>query len=86
MTTLTHPRGDTFEASYYRTLAADGPSEELHAHDEATTIVVLEGIVYLVSEDDERAMTPGDEAIVPAGVPHRLFNAGHGLAHVLEHA
>jgi quercetin dioxygenase-like cupin family protein len=68
----------------YRTLAPAGPREPLHSHDYLTTIHVLEGVVYLVSDEDERAMTPGDQAVVPAGVPHRIFNAGDGEAHVLE--
>ena len=74
----------TTAASYYRTLPEHGPIERLHAHDELTTICVLDGVVYLVSEEDERAMTPGDEAIVRPGELHRLFNAGDGEAHVLE--
>lgn len=68
----------------YRTLPVFGPREPLHTHDYLTTIHVLEGVVYLISEDDERAMTPGDEAVIAAGVPHRIHNAGDGTAHVLE--
>jgi len=72
------------QADYYRTLPEHGPAEPLHAHDELTTIHVLEGVIYLVSEEDERAMTPGDEAVVQPGALHRIFNAGDGQAHVLE--
>lgn len=72
------------QADYYRTLSVHGPLESLHAHDELTTIHVLEGVVYFVSEEDERAMTPGDEAVVRPGELHRIFNAGDGEAHVLE--
>jgi len=68
----------------YRTLPVFGPREPLHTHDYLTTVAVLEGIVYLVSDDDERAMTPGDEAVIPAGLEHRVFNAGDGTAHILE--
>jgi quercetin dioxygenase-like cupin family protein len=78
------PEISTRDASYYRTLPDGGPMEDLHTHDHVTTVCVLQGVVYLVSEDDERAMTPGDEATIPAGSLHRLFNAGDGEAHVLE--
>jgi quercetin dioxygenase-like cupin family protein len=71
-------------AAFYRTLPEHGPVEPLHAHDELTTIHVLEGVVYLVAEDDERALTPGDEAILQPGEVHRIFNAGDGEAHLLE--
>src|SRR4051812_4385847 len=78
------PPGISTSADYYRTLPAAGPMEPLHTHDELTTVCVLEGVIYLISEDDERAMTPGAQAIVRAGEPHRIFNAGDGEAHVLE--
>jgi quercetin dioxygenase-like cupin family protein len=68
----------------YRTLHAGGPAEPLHAHAEATTIHVLEGVVYLITEEDERPMTPGDQATIPAGELHRVFNAGDGDAHLCE--
>jgi quercetin dioxygenase-like cupin family protein len=74
----------TEAAAFYRTLPEHGPVEPLHAHDELTTIHVLEGIVYLVAENDERPMTPGDEAVLPPGELHRVFNAGDGEAHLLE--
>lgn len=69
---------------FYRTIPEHGPLEPLHTHDEPTTIHVLEGVVYLVAEEDERALTPGDEAVVRAGELHRIFNAGDGEAHLLE--
>ena len=42
----------------------------------ATTLLVTEGIVYLVLEDDELVLTPGDSATIPAVAVHRFFNAG----------
>ena len=82
--TRRRPTGISTQADYYRTLPAGGAMEPLHAHDELTTIHVLEGVIYLVAEEDERAMTPGDEATVAPGELHRIFNAGDGEAHVLE--
>jgi quercetin dioxygenase-like cupin family protein len=78
------PAGIDTQASFYRTLPEHGPVEPLHAHDELTTIHVLEGVVYLVAEDDERPMTPGDQAVLAPGTVHRIFNAGNGEAHLLE--
>lgn len=72
------------EASFYRMLSQDGPREPLHSHEETVTIHVLEGVVHLVGEEDERAMTPGDEAVIRPGELHRVFNAGDGEAHLLE--
>ena len=48
----------------------------------ATTVLVTEGVVYLVLEDDEQVLTPGDAVTVPAGTTHRFFNAGDEDAHV----
>jgi len=78
------PPGISSEASYYRILPEYGPMEFLHAHEETTTIHVLQGVVYLIRDEDERAMTPGDQAVIPPGELHRIFNAGDGEAHVLD--
>ena len=78
------PSGISTQADYYRRLPDGGEREPLHVHDELTTIHVLEGVIYLVSDEDERPMTPGDMATIAAGEPHRIFNAGDGEAHVLE--
>jgi len=78
------PPGIDTSASFYRTLREHGPLEPLHSHDETTTIHVLEGVIYLISEEDERPMTPGDVAVLAPGTPHRIFNAGDGEARVLE--
>ena len=82
--TRRRPAGIPAQSDYYRTLPGFGPREPLHAHDERTTIHVLEGVVYLITEEDERPMTPGDEASIAPGQQHRIFNAGDGEAHVLE--
>jgi quercetin dioxygenase-like cupin family protein len=74
----------TEAAAFYRTLPEHGAAEPFHAHAELTTIHVLEGVVYLVADEDERALTPGDEAVLRPGELHRIFNAGDGEAHVLE--
>ena len=79
----TYQRPITLPAAY-RTLGPADAREPLHTHDHPTTIHVLEGVVYLIADEDERPMTPGDAAVIAPGVPHRIFNAGDGDAHVLE--
>ena len=79
----TRPAASTIPDAY-RTLAEHAPREPLHAHDVVTTIHVLEGVVYLIADEDERPMTPGDQAVIAPGVSHRIFNGGDGVAHVLE--
>jgi mannose-6-phosphate isomerase-like protein (cupin superfamily) len=41
-----------------------------------TLMRVIAGTVRLISDDLERLLFPGDEAIVPAGTPHRVSGAG----------
>jgi len=63
----------------------DGPRERTRAHRRLETVIrVAEGVVYLVADDDEVVLTPGDEAVVPAGVPHRRWNAGDDDARFVE--
>jgi mannose-6-phosphate isomerase-like protein (cupin superfamily) len=50
---------------------------------EDTLLRVIDGIVHLVQGTEERLLGVGDEAIVPAGVPHRLASAG-GQARVVS--
>jgi quercetin dioxygenase-like cupin family protein len=58
-------------------LSVDGPVRQMRAHRaHDVTLLVTEGIVYLVLEDDELVLTPGDTATIPAGAVHRFFNAG----------
>ena len=44
---------------------------------------VLDGVVYLLIDDeDEFILTPGDEAVVPAGSDYAWWNAGDDEAQV----
>jgi mannose-6-phosphate isomerase-like protein (cupin superfamily) len=40
--------------------------------DEATLLRVIDGLVSLTVADEQRVLGIGDEAIVPAGRPHRI--------------
>ena len=44
---------------------------------------VLSGRLGLRVEGDERSHAAGDVVVVPAGMPHRAWNAGDGEVHVL---
>jgi quercetin dioxygenase-like cupin family protein len=58
----------------FETLVAD--RAPLRRRSEDTLIRVLDGAVRLTVDGGERLLRIGDEAIVPAGAPHRLAAAG----------
>jgi mannose-6-phosphate isomerase-like protein (cupin superfamily) len=43
---------------------------------EDTLLRVIDGIVYLTTDGDERRLGVGEEAILPAGTPHQLSGVG----------
>jgi mannose-6-phosphate isomerase-like protein (cupin superfamily) len=49
-----------------------------------TTVQVLDGVVYVTAEEHEWALTPGDAATIPPGVPYRRWNAGEDDARWVE--
>ena len=49
-----------------------------------TTIHVLDGVVYVIAEEHDWVLTPGDTATVRAGVPYRRWNAGEDAARWVE--
>ena len=66
------------------TLTAGGPTfgARVRAHHDLV-LRVLDGVVVLVADDDELVLTPYDEATIPAGTPHRWWNAGDEDARVV---
>jgi quercetin dioxygenase-like cupin family protein len=50
---------------------------------EDTLLRVIAGVVRLAVDGEERLLAPGEEAIVPAGVAHRLSGA-EGEARLLS--
>jgi quercetin dioxygenase-like cupin family protein len=44
---------------------------------------VVDGIVYVRTEDDEAVLLSGDSTLLPAGEARRVWNAGDDAAHVL---
>jgi mannose-6-phosphate isomerase-like protein (cupin superfamily) len=49
-----------------------------------TIFQVLDGVVYVVADEDEWALTPGDIARIPGGVPYKRWNAGETEARWVE--
>ena len=49
-----------------------------------STVDVLEGVVYVATQDDEWILTPGDTAHIAVGTPYRRWNAGDDDAHWVE--
>ena len=49
-----------------------------------TVIRVTDGVLYLVVDEDETVLLPGDEAVVPAGVSYRHWDAGDVEARFTE--
>ena len=47
-----------------------------------TLLRVIDGVVRLTTDGEERRMECGDEAILPAGTPHQLAGVG-GMARVV---
>ena len=79
----TRPRSVTHgSAIVFEVLSFGDPApERLRASDD-TLLRVIDGLVRLTLGGAERLLGTGDEAIVPAGVPHRVESAG-GDARVL---
>lgn len=77
--TVTHGAALTFE-----TLREGDPAPARLRPEEDTLLRVLDGLVRLTVDGEERLLGTGGEAIVPAGASHRLSSAcGGGKARVM---
>jgi quercetin dioxygenase-like cupin family protein len=52
------------------------PLQRLRVRDEEQTVYVAEGVLYVVLDEGELALTPGDEIHVRRGELRRAWNAG----------
>jgi mannose-6-phosphate isomerase-like protein (cupin superfamily) len=64
--------------------APDSAPEATTARPHETSIHVVEGVVYVVTDEDERALTPGETATIDAGIAYRRWNAGDERARWVE--
>jgi uncharacterized RmlC-like cupin family protein len=63
----------------------DGPRAPARVQPRLETVIrVSAGIVYLIAGEDETVLLPGDEAVIPAGMPYRRWNAGDEEARYAE--
>lgn len=74
--TVTHGVAITFET------LGEAPMPARLRPREATLLRVIDGIVRLTLEGEERLLGIGDEVVIPAGTRHRLSSAG-GEASIL---
>jgi mannose-6-phosphate isomerase-like protein (cupin superfamily) len=49
-----------------------------------TSISVTEGVVYVVADEHDHVLTPGDTLVIPAGTSYQRFNAGDDEARFVE--
>lgn len=64
-------------------LAPDGHGPMLHVHPEQEEgLAVVSGRLGVRVREESRTLGPGEEAVVPAGVAHRFWNAGDELLHL----
>ena len=47
-------------------------------------VQVLEGVVYVVADEDEYVLTPGDSVSIKAGTSYRRWDAGDDEARWVE--
>jgi mannose-6-phosphate isomerase-like protein (cupin superfamily) len=75
------PGGDPLRFEMW--LAPDGHGPMLHVHPEQEEgLRVVAGELGVRIESDSRTLGPGAETVIPAGVPHRFWNAGDGTLHL----
>jgi quercetin dioxygenase-like cupin family protein len=58
------------------------PNEGLQLPDSDHAVLVTEGLLYVVLDEDELALIPGDEVVIPRGRLQFAWNAGADTARV----
>ena len=65
--------GALFRFEYVSVAALDTPSDHLHP-DQEERIEVLRGTLRCRVAEREHELRPGDSIVIPAGVPHAIWN------------
>jgi quercetin dioxygenase-like cupin family protein len=58
------------------------PNERLELPPCEHAVLVTEGLLYVVLDDDDLALIPGEEVVIPSGRLQFAWNAGHDTARI----
>jgi len=73
---------ETNKVTTGQTQFAVGTGLPLHSHNVEESVLILEGLATAQIGDETFDLVAGQATWVPAGVPHRFFNRGHGLMRI----
>ncbi len=73
---LATPTRGAREVSVVRQRQTPDGFNPVHTHDREEVMIQLAGAVTVAAGDTRAVLGPGDTAIIPAGTPHRVDNAG----------
>ena len=71
--------GEVIRFDLVLTKVGGSPPAHVHLH-QSEEFSVRSGTIRVLIGDQERLLGPGEQALVPAGTPHRWWNAGPGDA------
>jgi quercetin dioxygenase-like cupin family protein len=58
------------------------PNQRLYLPPGDVTVLVTEGLLYIVLDDEDLALIPGEEVVIPAGRLQFAWNAGTDVAKI----
>jgi mannose-6-phosphate isomerase-like protein (cupin superfamily) len=65
--------------------AVDAPRRRPRVHARLETVIsVSEGVVYVVADEHDHVLTPGDSLVIAPGTSYQRFNAGDDEARFVE--
>lgn len=70
--------------SAYIVSAQSGEGPPLHKHPYVEVAFVLEGLARITVGDEEREVSAGGIAVIPANTPHRFVNAGDTILRQID--
>jgi quercetin dioxygenase-like cupin family protein len=70
--------------SAYIVSAERGEGPPLHKHPYVEVAFVIEGVARITVGDEEREVSAGGIAVIPANTPHRFVNAGETILRQID--
>lgn len=70
--------------SAYLVNAKPGQGPPLHIHPYEEVAFVIEGTATITIGDEQRVVTAGGIAVIPAETPHRFVNSGDTMLHQID--